>query len=117
VTDNEIKRQLKGMIKDGFSVAEIANDFGVSRTTIYNWLRAYGLSYPRSKTTPTIDEDRLKSYMKLLKKKRGMGIAKLVYLLEVSKETIYRDFRRLADMGICIERVGMTRPTRYRIVE
>ena len=110
------KRILKGMIQDGYTVIEIAEDWGVSRTTIYHYLKLYNLPYPRVRNTPTVDEERLRKLEKLLRKRRGCSINELAESLDVSKETIYRDFHRLADKKIYIERVGMTRPTLYRIV-
>lgn len=112
--DRPDKKLLKALIDVGCSVSDLATVYSVCNTTIYLWLRQHGIQHPRTKLCPKIDTHRLNKLKKLLQKRGGRGVKELTELLGIKKETLYRDFKRLKEQGIEIERVGVSRPTLYR---
>lgn len=114
VEDNkEYREDIEKLIEADYTISQLAEACGVSLCTMYLDLRKFGIKPPASKNSPVVDESRLERLQKLLDDPKT--VIELMESLDISKPTLYRDFKRLEEREIFVSRVGYSRPARYRI--
>lgn len=109
------RADIKELIKSGKSIGQLASFYNVSIPTIRKDLKKLGLKPPKSINNPVVDVRRLLKLKELLEVERTAP--ELCKKLKVSQVTLYRDFKRLEDMGCKVMRVGFSRPALYRLEE
>lgn len=113
--NKEYRQQIQELMEEGYTISQLAEACGVSKSTMYLDLRKFGIKPPPSKNSPLVNWDRIQRLQRLLEESRT--VKEITEALDISKETLYRDFQRLEERGATVSRVGYSRPALYQIVK